>query len=306
MRTVGCGGEFLFVSCPDHYPAAAPGCRCHAHDKRVDIDSRRDDLLALTDRRSGRCRQDTGSKMIHFHGMSNAGGLRDQIRLASGRNVFVSYQRNSCLPLIAAVCSSFALDNGAYSAWRSGVEFDWSGFASWAREWCLHPAFDFLVIPDEISGNGDQNDQLISKFKDALGDVDAAPVWHPHESLDRLDRLVDEYRLVCIGGSPEFPSPNTEKWWVRMHEAFCVICDADGRPRSKIHGLRMLDPRIFHRLPLRSADSTYAERAGLYEQHFGRYTPPTRGQRAEVVANRIESTQSSAILQTHEFIGGMK
>jgi len=42
-----------------------------------------------------------------------------------------------------------------------------------------------------------------------------------------------------------------------------VCCDADGMPKTKLHGLRMLDPVIFSHMPLSSADSCNVARNGL-------------------------------------------
>lgn len=72
-----------------------------------------------------------------------------------------------------------------------------------------------------------------------------------------------------------------------------VACDKDGRPRTKLHGLRMLDPEIFTRLPLSSADSVNAAVNGGSVSRFGMYVPPTAAQRAEVIAERIESNNSA-------------
>ena len=74
-----------------------------------------------------------------------------------------------------------------------------------------------------------------------------------------------------------------------------IACDEKGRPRCKLHGLRMLDPRVFTRLPLHSADSTNADRNGVLEVRFGMYCPPTRGQRSAVIADRIENQQSATV-----------
>jgi hypothetical protein len=78
-----------------------------------------------------------------------------------------------------------------------------------------------------------------------------------------------------------------------MNKIMDVVTDEQGKPKTRLHGLRMLDPRVFTKLPLKSADSTNAERNGLLTQRFGMYTPPTRGQRAAVIASRVESSQSA-------------
>ena len=76
-----------------------------------------------------------------------------------------------------------------------------------------------------------------------------------------------------------------------------AICDEQGRPACRLHGLRMLDPAIFSRLPLASADSTNAAVNGGSISRFGMYPAPTAGQRAEVIASRIEACNSAAVWQ---------
>jgi hypothetical protein len=79
-----------------------------------------------------------------------------------------------------------------------------------------------------------------------------------------------------------------------MAEAMNAICDDQGRPMAKLHGLRMLDPSIFSKLPLSSADSTNAAVNSGSLDRFGMYVPPTAAQRAAVIAERIESQNSAA------------
>jgi hypothetical protein len=57
----------------------------------------------------------------------------------------------------------------------------------------------------------------------------------------------------------------------------------------------MLDPAIFTRLPLSSADSTNAAVNCGSIARFGMYTPATASQRAAVIADRIESNNSAPI-----------
>lgn len=72
------------------------------------------------------------------------------------------------------------------------------------------------------------------------------------------------------------------------------LCDDEGRPPCRLHGLRMLDPQVFSRLPLASADSTNAAVNSGSLDRFGSYVPPTASQRAAVIAERIEAHNSAA------------
>jgi hypothetical protein len=85
-----------------------------------------------------------------------------------------------------------------------------------------------------------------------------------------------------------------------MSEIMEVCCDADGVPKSKLHGLRMLDPEVFSKMPLSSADSTNAVQNAKSNDRFGMYRPPTAAQRAAVIADRIEIHNSAPIWLAHK------
>ena len=67
------------------------------------------------------------------------------------------------------------------------------------------------------------------------------------------------------------------------------------RGDEPLHGLRMLDPEIFTRLPLSSADSTNAAVNCGSLSRFGMYIPATSSQRAAVIADRIEQHNSAEV-----------
>lgn len=230
--------------------------------------------------------------MIHYHGTPCGGTREDVARFLNGRHAFISFFRPEDIGTAAEVCESFAVDNGAFSAWRSGKAVaNWSTYYDFCEVWYRHPAFDWAVIPDVIDGTEKENDALLDEWP---SHIDGVPVWHMHESLDRLDRLC-RWPRIAIGSSGEWPTPGTDKWWSRMADAMSVICDEDGRPRAKLHGLRMLDPEIFSRLPFASADSTNAVRNSSNYRRFGQYVPPNASTRMAIIAERIESHQSAAI-----------
>ena len=221
-------------------------------------------------------------------------------RFLAGRHAFVSYAHPGDLPLVADACSSFALDNGAFSAWRSGRPFDEPGFVAWVEEWHRHPGFDWAVIPDVIEGTEEENDAMVERWPAHLAGV---PVWHYNESLDRLDRLVSAWPRVALGSSSAHPT-GSEAWWRRTAEALDVACDADGHPRTRLHGLRMLDPKLFTRMPLASADSTNVLRTATSPERrrgsFGDYAAAPVAARCELIAGCIEQHNSAPTWERHD------
>ncbi len=237
--------------------------------------------------------------MIHYHGTPCGATREDVARFLSGQHALIPWTRPEDIGTAADVCQSFCLDNGAFGAWKSGEPIaDWAPYYEWVLQWCQHPAYDFAIIPDVIDGDEAANDALHCQwFKHISPAVAAAPVWHLHESLQRLDRLVrcNKAGRICLGSSGDYATPGTSRWWSRMAAAMEVCCDEQGRPKCKLHGLRMLDPAIFSRLPLASADSTNAVRNSSSYSRFGMYCPPNASTRMSIIDERIEKHQSAAV-----------
>jgi len=226
--------------------------------------------------------------MIHYHGLPITPATAASSAILAG-HAFVSFRHPQQLAIAVEFAQSFALDNGAFSAWRSGEPVtDWSAFYAWAEECRRVPSCDFAVIPDVIDGSEADNDALVSEWP--LPRWFGAPVWHMHESLARLERLAAGWPRVCIGSSGDYATVGNVAWWSRIGQAMRVICDDAGRPTCKLHGLRMLDPAVFTRLPFSSADSTnIGQNVGLDQKWQGPYAPPTKEARAQVMRHRIEA-----------------
>lgn len=226
--------------------------------------------------------------MIHYHGLPITPDTAAAEAVRAG-HAFVSFRRPDQLGLAVEMAQSFAIDNGAFSAWRDGQPItDWRPFYEWADECRRVPACDFAVIPDVIDGDEAANDALLSEWP--LPRWFGAPVWHLHESMGRLERLAAEWPRICIGSSGEFSTIGTTLWWARMYQAMRAICDEQGRPACKLHGLRMLDPAVFSRFPFASADSTNIGRnVGIDKRWSGAYAPAGKPARAALMRGRIES-----------------
>jgi len=230
--------------------------------------------------------------MIHYHGLPITPDAAAVPVLSAG-HAFVSWLRHEQIQIVIEACQSFAVDNGAFSAWRAGRPIaDWAGYYEWVWRLMRVPSFDFAVIPDVIDGDEKANDALIDEWPH--GKIYGAPVWHMHESLDRLARLCSEWHRVCIGSSGQWATVGDFSWWSRMAEAMNVACDKDGYPRARLHGLRMLNPDVFSSLPLASADSTnVARRVGLDQDWRQSYAPPDKPWRGALMRARIESTNAT-------------
>jgi hypothetical protein len=237
----------------------------------------------------------TFAPMIHYHGLPITPATAAATAVGAG-HAFVSYAHADQLGVAVAVCQSFAIDNGAFSAWKSGCPVeDWSSFYEWAENCRRIPSCDFAVIPDVIDGDEEANDKLLDEWP--LPIWFGAPVWHMHESFDRLRRLSDKYPRICIGSSRRYATVGNEIWWRRMDKAMEAICTPDGRPLCKLHGLRMLNPKIFTKFPFSSVDSTNIGRNVGIDKHWakGNYLPPTKEMRAQVMRARIEAHNAPAI-----------
>lgn len=229
--------------------------------------------------------------MIRYHGTPITPDVAALAVLKSG-HAMVSFANRQQEELAFEVAQGVALDNGAFTLWKSGERVDVVAYEAWVRHWMRHPAFEWAIIPDIIDGSEDENDELIRTW--VLPDAISVPVWHMHESLGKLGWLVGDYPRVAIGSSGQFAKIGTKRWWARMAEAMAVACDSDGMPRCKLHGLRQMDPRIFSVVPYHGTDSSTAGRnVGLDSRWTGPYVPSSKAVRGLVIRDRFESHAAS-------------
>ncbi|HHG9429833.1 hypothetical protein [Enterobacter hormaechei] len=193
--------------------------------------------------------------VIHYHGTPVWGDAGNVHRIAvNGAGAFISYARADQLAVSIKYARSVAIDNGAFSAWKRGLIIDWQKFYQWLIPHYHHPKVSFFVIPDVVEGGEADNDALIASLPRLFRDK-AAPVWHLHESLERLVELCRSWPRVCFGSSGEYAAIRTQLWHRRMTEAFeTIYCKHNFS--TQIHGLRMLDGRVLGNYPLATADST--------------------------------------------------
>ena len=140
--------------------------------------------------------------MIHYHGGPLSGSNNVAITAWQRRHACVSFDEPKQMEIAFEVAQSVMLDNGAYSKWRRGEgQVDVDVYLAWINQWKQHPGFDFCLIPDVIDGSERENSCLVEDWP--LPPQMSVPVWHLHESLDRLAYLVEAYPRVALGSSGE-------------------------------------------------------------------------------------------------------
>ncbi len=126
--------------------------------------------------------------MIHYHGLPMY-PQPDMVRAFPTKHAMASFEAPEQIEVAAEICQSIVLDNGAFSAWRQGKPYDFGGYYAWAAKWLGHPAVEWGVIPDVIDGSEADNDALLCEWPLPRWLGRGVPVYHMHESIERLSRL---------------------------------------------------------------------------------------------------------------------
>jgi hypothetical protein len=201
-------------------------------------------------------------QVMHYHGTPIS--PKAELLSLAGRNFCVSFARADDIKTCHEIGQSVMLDNGAYTAWKGKARriMTWEKWARWVEPW-LSYATTWAVLPDVIEGSEEENDELVERWRD-LGNV--VPVWHLHESFERLQRLAEEFSMVCFGSSAQYAEIGTHAWHAQVERAFDAIADDEGRV-PWVHMLRGMGVIPLQRYPFASADSTDIGRNHNREQN---------------------------------------
>jgi hypothetical protein len=187
---------------------------------------------------------------IHYHGLPITGW--DVFYTLKGRHFCVSFHRPDQVKQAHEVGQSVMLDNGAFSAWKSGNAIDdWRPYYEWTDRWLDYPT-TWAVIPDVINAGAQFQDALLREWPH--GRERAAPVWHLDEPIDRLVHLTKEWPRVCMGSTEEYRDVLSPIWVKRMRAAWKALRQHHKRPPN-IHMLRGMQLSGLE-WPFASVDST--------------------------------------------------
>lgn len=190
--------------------------------------------------------------MIHYHGTPIT--PLSELQKMAGRNFCVSYMYPGQVNRCHEIGQSVMLDNGAFTAWTKNLAVSWYDYYKWCEGW-LDYHTTWAIIPDIIDGSEEQNNTMIIQWPH--GDR-GAPVWHLHESIDRLKFLCDHFSRVCFGSSGQYSEPGADGWNRRMCEAFDAIAPNGTVPvwTHMLRGLKFSGESF----PFASVDSAHIAR----------------------------------------------
>jgi hypothetical protein len=188
---------------------------------------------------------------VHYHGTPITPN-RVLIEEMAGANFFVSYAAAAQLRLCHEIGQLVHIDWPAYSIWKQGITPDLEAYYAFIEPW-LEYITTTATIPDFIEADEAENSRLVRAwpFRKEKG----LPVYHMHESIDRLIALIDVFPWVAIGSSGQYAEVLSPQWERRMDEIFRHILRVFGRiPRlHMMRGMQLLNSK--KRWPFFSGDS---------------------------------------------------
>lgn len=213
--------------------------------------------------------------MIHYHGTPMT--PRAELWGMAGKNFCVSFADPRDADVCLQIGQSVMWDNGAFSFHTKGKATNWHKFYDWVGPKLGHP--HWAVVPDVIDGLPSENWNLAKEWphrKDC-----AAVVWHLHEPLNQISRLMDlGFGKLAFGSSGIYWQVGSEAWERRVDEAFNWLCKHYSGALPWIHMMRGLSLGG-KRWPFASADSTNVT------LHFAE-----QGTTAEHMARQIDAVQA--------------
>jgi len=141
----------------------------------------------------------------------------------------------------------FFLDSGAFSAWSKGVTIDLDRYINFIKRFKEH--LDVYANLDNITDIQETEDNQ-KKMEDA--GLKPLPVFHHGEPFEILDRMLDTYDYIALGGMVPIPTVRLDPWLTLCFER---ICNKDGTPAKKIHGFGLTTISLMKKYPFYSVDS---------------------------------------------------
>ena len=144
----------------------------------------------------------------------------------------------------------FFLDSGAFSAFTKNKKIDIDKYIKFIHKYKDRLSV-YSVLDDILDYKKTEENQ---RYMESKG-LSPNPCYHYGEPLEILEKMVDEYEYISIGGMVPISTKNLYPF---LDQCFDIICDTNGKPKVKVHGFGMTIIDLMKRYPWYSVDSTSA------------------------------------------------
>jgi hypothetical protein len=141
------------------------------------------------------------------------------------------------------------LDSGAFSAFTQGVEIDIGAYCDY-----IHANGDIIEVASVLDAIGDPEGTWRNQCEMERRGVKPLPCFHYGEPESLLEHYIANYDYITLGGMVPISTPQLKLWLDRLFERH--ICDANGVPRTKVHGFGLTSLPLMERYPWYSVDSS--------------------------------------------------
>ena len=163
---------------------------------------------------------------------------------AGGRRVMISYAEppsQTCWDLYRHYGIELILDSGAFSAWKRSIKINLQDYMDYIRRHGMKLYFNLDVVGDTEATARNQ------AAMEVVG-LNPIPVFHYGEPWELLDRLVNKYSLVGLGGTVGLGPRKKERFFEGVFAR---------HPEGKFHALGIAYDRYLRQFPFDSADSVW-------------------------------------------------
>ncbi len=147
------------------------------------------------------------------------------------------------------------LDSGAFSAWTLGVEVSVADYCDYVyKNWDIVRLEDGMPMASVLDGIGDAELTWQNQLEMERRGVPALPCFHFGEDEKYLERYVEQYPYITIGGMVGKPTPQLRIWLDRIWNKHMV--DEAGQPKVKVHAFGVTSLSLMEEYPWYSCDSS--------------------------------------------------
>lgn len=182
--------------------------------------------------------------MIIYFGGCNSPYVIHALGETDAKRILISFtgkhSKNSWM-LYRQYGFEIAADSGAFTAWQSGKPCDIHQYMQWLNKHDIKTYFNMDVVGDVNETEKNQTIMENEGFK-------PVPVFHYGSDFSELNRLVDKYDLVGLGGTVGRSFNTKVKWFQRIFTE---------HPTGRFHAFGTTNEKLICQFPFFSCDSTW-------------------------------------------------